>query len=65
MPFDNQAKNSSVFANEGNSDVANLWASSVFPWQLSLPWQYDTSVIDRIFDALSKNLATFNNQAKN
>jgi len=48
-------KNTASFTNIGNSAAANLWASTVLPWQLALPWQYDTVVIDQIYANQTKN----------
>ena len=53
--FSNQSKNNSTFDNLGSSNLANLWASTVLPWQLALPWQYDTDVIDTVFTNQEKN----------
>lgn len=45
----NLSENTATLTNLNRSDIANLWASTVLPWQLALIWQFDTPIIDRVF----------------
>jgi hypothetical protein len=45
----NAAKSSTTFTTAQPSDLANLWASTVQPFQLTLPWQHDTPVRDTVY----------------